>query len=268
MWAVARNICALNGVKVPACAGQHAPVWATLSTASGLDGCLPCVAATCVSRSRVPEFVPSDDDVSDDHDSDGHDSDDSDDSDDATIGVAFTLVGSVLICKRLDHHERFAAALLKAVLEVFEQYFLARADDVAVAQKIAAVGAGLMARTLLKGASLVSLGSNDPDAARAVRELTSQSVRHLAALQNPAADLCAGHPGEQKNLWCETCSATICRDCIVVDHRDHDYDFLNKMFDKHHPEMVAALRTRNQAAHVLSAALTKVRDVEDALQQR
>ena len=185
VWAVARNICALNDVKMPTCTGQHAPAWETISTASGFDGCLPCVAATCVSRSRVPEFVPSDDDVNDDdHDSDDHDSDD---SDDATIGVAFTLVDSVLICKRLNHHERFAAALLKAVLEVFEQHFLAHADDVAVAHKIAAVGAGLMARTLLKGASLVSLGSNDPDVARAVRELTFQSARHLAALENQQA---------------------------------------------------------------------------------
>ena len=197
VWAVARNICALNDVKVPACAGQHAPVWATLSTASGLDGCLPCVEESCVDRSLVPEFVPSDDDANSDDDAsedyansdEDANSDDHDDanSDDATFGVAFTLVDSVLICKRLNHHERFAAALLKSVLEVFEQEFLARADDVALAQKIAAVGAGLMARTLLKGTSLVSLGSNDPDVARAVRELTFQSARHLAALQNQQA---------------------------------------------------------------------------------
>ena len=72
------------------------------------------------------------------------------------------------------------------------------------------------------------------------------------------ADICALHTGEPKKLWCASCRQCICRDCMyqwidksglafciicctvgaVVDHRDHEYDFLGAMFHKHRPKMV------------------------------
>ena len=43
---------------------------------------------------------------------------------------------------------------------------------------------------------------------------------------------------------------------------------MNKMFEKHQPEMASALEARKQAAGVLEAAVAKVHGVEAALQRR
>ena len=83
-----------------------------------------------------------------------------------------------------------------------------------------------------------------------------------------AVELCANHPGEPMKLWCDTCSVVICRDCIVVDHRGHDYNFLPNKFKQHQSGMLTALLKRKSAVDVLEAAVTRLRAVESALQQR
>ena len=35
---------------------------------------------------------------------------------------------------------------------------------------------------------------------------------------------CSKHEDEVTKLFCKTCQTTICRDCIIVDHREHKYD--------------------------------------------
>ena len=77
----------------------------------------------------------------------------------------------------------------------------------------------------------------------------------------PPRDTCNSHPGEPKKIWCETCARCICRDCkmlmdskccthclppfegagIIVDHKEHEYNFLPAMFEKHRPGMVRRL---------------------------
>ena len=36
---------------------------------------------------------------------------------------------------------------------------------------------------------------------------------------------CSHHPEETLKLYCNTCQALICRDCSIVDHRDHRFNF-------------------------------------------
>ena len=52
------------------------------------------------------------------------------------------------------------------------------------------------------------------------RKTRSHAVCHVSDTQLPAAtETCKVHPGEPLKLWCDTCGKTICRDCVVVDHR-------------------------------------------------
>ena len=50
------------------------------------------------------------------------------------------------------------------------------------------------------------------------------------ALVQPA--FCVKHTGETLKLYCETCQETICRDCTIVDHREHKYNFVADVADR------------------------------------
>lgn len=41
--------------------------------------------------------------------------------------------------------------------------------------------------------------------------------------------MCNIHLQEKLSLFCETCDKLTCRDCQLVDHRDHKYKFVNEM---------------------------------------
>ena len=51
-----------------------------------------------------------------------------------------------------------------------------------------------------------------------------------AGLHNIAEKIrCPKHKEEVIKLFCKTCQTTICRDCIIVDHRQHEYGFADEV---------------------------------------
>ena len=40
---------------------------------------------------------------------------------------------------------------------------------------------------------------------------------------------CAEHKDEVLKLFCKTCQSVICRDCVLIQHRDHEYAFINEV---------------------------------------
>ncbi|XP_072041883.1 uncharacterized protein [Amphiura filiformis] len=52
-----------------------------------------------------------------------------------------------------------------------------------------------------------------------VEDLSSGEI----ALSSASNYTCKDHDGETKRFYCETCQTPICRDCIVLDHRQHQY---------------------------------------------
>lgn len=50
------------------------------------------------------------------------------------------------------------------------------------------------------------------------------------------------HLKEKLSLFCETCDKLTCRDCQLVDHRDHKYKFANEI----------ALETRENLSGLLN----------------
>ena len=47
-----------------------------------------------------------------------------------------------------------------------------------------------------------------------------------ATLQSSQTQYCTKHKSEPLKLFCDTCQKVVCRDCILVDHRQHDYTFV------------------------------------------
>ena len=47
-----------------------------------------------------------------------------------------------------------------------------------------------------------------------------------ASLQSSKVHYCSTHNSEVMKLYCETCNKLICRDCTLVDHRQHSYKFV------------------------------------------
>ncbi len=53
---------------------------------------------------------------------------------------------------------------------------------------------------------------------------------HLDLLEAPVKMICPEHDEDTK-IYCFDCDHLICRDCVVKDHKDHNYDFVKKISD-------------------------------------
>ena len=63
-------------------------------------------------------------------------------------------------------------------------------------------------------------------ATRGHQILSMAEVQKLGSKALAKPSFCVKHMGETLKLFCETCEETICRDCTIVDHREHEYKFV------------------------------------------
>ena len=57
-----------------------------------------------------------------------------------------------------------------------------------------------------------------------------EELKSSIGAQNVAEKVrCSKHKEEVIKLFCKTCQTTICRDCTIVDHRTHEYDFVEEV---------------------------------------
>ncbi|XP_048577294.1 tripartite motif-containing protein 45 [Nematostella vectensis] len=66
---------------------------------------------------------------------------------------------------------------------------------------------------------------------------------------------CTKHKGKKLKLFCESCKEVICRDCTVVDHKNHDYLFTSDVIAREKEEIL------ERAKKVTS----KLTDIEQAM---
>ena len=57
---------------------------------------------------------------------------------------------------------------------------------------------------------------------------------------------CPKHKDEVIKLFCETCQTTICRDCIIIDHRQHEYGFVEEVAVKEKEKINVSLNEVKQ----------------------
>jgi hypothetical protein len=100
----------------------------------------------------------------------------------------------------------------------------------------------------------------------AFRERCQRDPAGLAAesARRAAPRRCADHSGETLRLFCATCDEAICRDCTIVDHKDHSYEFLDKVYEAQRAVVEAAVSGAAGCAERLRGAAAAVTEAEAA----
>ena len=72
--------------------------------------------------------------------------------------------------------------------------------------------------------------------------LTIEELKFESGPQKVAEKVrCSKHEDEVTKLFCKTCQTTICRDCIIVDHREHKYEFVKDVAVEEKQKMIQNL---------------------------
>ena len=95
--------------------------------------------------------------------------------------------------------------------------------------------------------------------------LTLEEVKRLGskALVKPA--FCKKHSGETLKLLCQTCQKTICRDCTIVDHREHKYDFVVDVAEREREAVQAVLLQSKAKDSAIEEGLKDVQTMEQSI---
>eukprot|EP00061_Rhincodon_typus_P007571 g29403.t1 len=80
--------------------------------------------------------------------------------------------------------------------------------------------------------------------------------------------MCFVHPAEELRLFCETCDCLVCRDCCVVDHRDHNCDFVASVINKYGSFIRQLLKQTQPHIAGLQETLQKIADTRQLVQKR
>ncbi|XP_078586230.1 E3 ubiquitin-protein ligase TRIM33-like [Branchiostoma floridae x Branchiostoma japonicum] len=60
-------------------------------------------------------------------------------------------------------------------------------------------------------------------------ELKRRSTSKPLTFKSQRQPICEEHNGEELRFYCQTCQSPICRDCLVLEHKDHVHGYLPKV---------------------------------------
>lgn len=85
---------------------------------------------------------------------------------------------------------------------------------------------------------------------------------HAAGAGTGAGDdmFCREHPAERLALFCETCDRLTCRDCQLIHHRDHKYQFSAEMAAQARHNISSLLSEVSYKRVLLGSAMKVIRD--------
>lgn len=81
---------------------------------------------------------------------------------------------------------------------------------------------------------------------------------------------CTNHKTEQLNYFCSTCSEAVCRDCLIIEHRQHKYDYISesKKIQKHKANLESLLEETLPHIKTIEKASADISSINDALHGR
>ena len=85
---------------------------------------------------------------------------------------------------------------------------------------------------------------------------------NVATLQSGQVQYCSTHKDEALKLFCETCMALVCRDCILVEHREHQYTFVKDACTKVTKQLRDLSQDVQRKLRMCTANLGEVQKVE------
>ena len=81
---------------------------------------------------------------------------------------------------------------------------------------------------------------------------------------------CKVHEEEALKLYCSTCEIVICRDCIIIDHKNHDYAFIRQVAEYHRnrlQEYASSVKERFALADACEKTNTMMTKIETRKEQ-
>ncbi|XP_048577411.1 uncharacterized protein LOC116611725 [Nematostella vectensis] len=85
--------------------------------------------------------------------------------------------------------------------------------------------------------------------------LSFDEIKSGKLLAMSKTSYCTKHEGEVLKLFCESCKEVICRDCTVVDHKNHDYLFTSDVIAREKEEILGSAKK----------VASKITDIEQAM---
>ena len=99
-----------------------------------------------------------------------------------------------------------------------------------------------------------------------ILSLTEVKILGSKVLVKPS--FCSKHKDETLKLFCSTCQKTICRDCTIVDHREHKYDFVTDVAEKEKEIIQGFLAKAKVKEHAVVDGIKAVQTMKNGVQKR
>lgn len=78
----------------------------------------------------------------------------------------------------------------------------------------------------------------------------------------PVNPSCVKHVGEVFKLYCKTCDRLICRDCTLIDHRDHKFHFVSEIYPAEKEEIEKVVDESRKKMLALETSLKTIDNQE------
>ncbi|XP_066154266.1 E3 ubiquitin-protein ligase TRIM33 isoform X2 [Euwallacea fornicatus] len=96
-----------------------------------------------------------------------------------------------------------------------------------------------------------------------------EGFNELNALNNGSANLfCSNHPHEKLSLFCETCDKLTCRDCQLIEHREHKYKFTNEIASEAKKYISDMLKDVGYKRALLTSAMKVIDDRQNLITEK
>ncbi|KAL1506345.1 hypothetical protein ABEB36_005728 [Hypothenemus hampei] len=93
-----------------------------------------------------------------------------------------------------------------------------------------------------------------------------EGLTELNALNSGQANLfCSVHPNEKLSLFCETCDKLTCRDCQLIEHREHKYKFTNEIASEAKKYISDMLKDVGYKRTLLTSAMKVIDDRQNLI---
>ncbi|XP_048578208.1 tripartite motif-containing protein 45 [Nematostella vectensis] len=97
--------------------------------------------------------------------------------------------------------------------------------------------------------------------------LSLDEIKSGKLLAMSKASFCTKHKGEKLKLFCESCKEVICRDCTVVDHKNHDYFFTSDVIAREKDEILGRAKKVASKLTDIEQAMALVEEAQHHLEE-
>ncbi|XP_048578185.1 uncharacterized protein LOC116612999 isoform X1 [Nematostella vectensis] len=97
--------------------------------------------------------------------------------------------------------------------------------------------------------------------------LSLDEIKSGKLLSKSKTSYCTKHEGEVLKLFCESCKEVICRDCTVVDHKNHDYLFTSDVIAREKEEILGRAKKVASKLTDIEQAMALVEETQQHLEE-